>query len=684
MELFPAATTPTQLPTTRRAVGTLCDRGQCAAYVRQALLSDTRASVQSDLLQLRKALDGLMHKLARQTRVPRKVQSDKPGKGCAQCTRPVCPFCPLNLRCVRATVVHAARLLAEEQCADGSHRHAVLLQRLAEVQQMDCIAAEVQDCRRRTVGPPAPAFATELEENPVRGRRFDAAAIEHQLTQRRKARAQEVRKSAHHLRRNVQQRRTEGRVHAHNVLEMVFVVGRAPNQLMDVPLCSPRVLDGLNGDAQGALSMATFSIFCIAAVIVGCQPPALSPSKFPKYWSTRRGGGGGGGGVGGLTRAPALFLLSRLLCARQRAALWRATVHLPTHDTAFPLCLQPLPCALRREWRQLFLLCYTLSSRMEHTSLPLAAGAKSWEDRTGGMGKSAMATKTLTRLGGKRTGAAEPKRKNKQKKKKNCPGQSGVAKVRACRQPLPVRLPSVSDAGGALSLVALCKRGQAKGDTLDDFAENRDLKRSLDSFNNMLWILSGAFGFSTRASGGDRSVKAIRAAFVQCSSAVLGNSLARKAVEEHNATVLPRLETVVGEFSHIDKVNPNKAVYSSRVLLLLGRADPDGLGSAESMSAIAAGARKANVYGRKLSCTETVQSYEQEVLRLKASNNALSEANMRLETALRATETENAALREQLTQHGLQATVTDTSIDDMLSMPLALSAELSVALGQDS
>lgn len=247
----------------------------------------------------------------------------------------------------------------------------------------------------------------------------------------------------------------------------------------------------------------------------------------------------------------------------------------------------------------------------------------------------------------------------------------------------------MSEAGGAISLVALCNnKDGAKGAARGEGVANRDLKRSLDSFNNMLHIMNGAFGVATRGPGVDRTAKAVRSAFVLCSSAVLGHGLARSAVAERDGTAVSRLEELVAEFSHIEGVNPNKAVYSNRALLLLSRADPDGLGSAESMSAIAAGAMVAKVYGRKLSTTEQVQRLEQEVLRLKASNEALSAANERLEAASANKERENAALREQLARHGLEATATATattsSIEDVLSMPLGLSTELSVALGGDA
>lgn len=253
-------------------------------------------------------------------------------------------------------------------------------------------------------------------------------------------------------------------------------------------------------------------------------------------------------------------------------------------------------------------------------------------------------------------------------------------------------------------MVALCNKTGCKGTPRDEDATSRDLKRSLDSFNNTLHIMNHAFGVASRGQGVDRTVKAIRAAFLRCSSAVLGHDLARAAVAERCATAVPRLEELVAEFSHIESVNPNKAVYSNRALLLLSRADPDGLGSAESTDAIAAGAMIAQVYGRKLSTTEKVQNLEQDVLRLKASNEDLSKANERLTAALEHKEKENSALREQLARHGIQATSTpsttttttttatatatatsaDTMLQDVLSMPLGLSSELSVALGEDS
>jgi hypothetical protein len=264
----------------------------------------------------------------------------------------------------------------------------------------------------------------------------------------------------------------------------------------------------------------------------------------------------------------------------------------------------------------------------------------------------------------------------------------------------------VSDAGGAISLVALCNETGRKGTPRGEDAASRDLKRSLDSFNNMLHIMNNAFGVATRGPGVDRTVKAIRAAFLRCSSAVLGHDLARAAVAERCATAVPRLEELVAEFSHIESVNPNKAVYSNRALLLLSRAEPDGLGSAESVDAIAAGAMVAQVYGRKLSTTAKVQNLEQDALRLKASNEDLSKANERLKAALDHKEKENDALREQLARHGIQATTTtststtattatatatatatdtsaDTMLEDMLSTPLGLSSDLSVALGED-
>lgn len=247
----------------------------------------------------------------------------------------------------------------------------------------------------------------------------------------------------------------------------------------------------------------------------------------------------------------------------------------------------------------------------------------------------------------------------------------------------------MSEAGGAISLVALCHKDDAAGPWGGDAVDaNRELKRSLDSYNNMLHIMNGAFGAATRGPGVDRTVKAVRAAFVRSSAAVLGHGPARAAATQHDATAVSRLEELLAELTHIESVNPNKAVYSNRALLLLSRADPDGLGSKDSMSAIAAGAMVAKVYGRKLSTTENVQRLEQEVLRLKASNEALSVANERLEAASADKERENAALREQLARHGLEATATATattsSIEDVLSMPLGLSTEFSVALGGDA